>query len=240
MNKGSYMLACAALLCSTALYGQATDSTAATVPAPKTESPSKSQNFKRVRLGFKIAPAVVWMKANSANVHPNGSKLGFSYGLMLDYNFSRNYALATGVEVVYRGGKLEVDETDGIPSTFPVTYNLQYIQVPLALKMKTNEIGYMRYFGVLGFENGFNIRARGTNVSDYKPSDGDKDDVRSQIAMYNLTLHFQAGLEYAMSQDLSLLVSLYFSNGFLDVISTTEPNFDARSNGLGLNIGVYF
>ena len=31
------------------------------------------------------------------------------------------------------------------------TYRLQYVNIPILLKMRTNEIGYMTYFGAIGF-----------------------------------------------------------------------------------------
>ena len=200
---------------------------------------AQSDDLQQVRLGIKVAPSLVWMKANTRNIDGNGSKLGFSYGLMFDYNFTKNYALGTGLEIAYRGGKLK-DKTGVLPpfTNRAATYNLQYIQLPVTIKLKTNEIGYLTYFGALGLETGFNISAKGTDLESYPSSD--KENIRSQITPLNLALLIQLGAEYSLGGHASIMVSAYFSNGFVDIIRTVTPNFDARSNGIGLNVGVFF
>jgi len=197
--------------------------------------------LQKIRLGIKIAPSVIWMKSKSKFVDGDGSKIGFSYGLMLDVNLSKNYAFGTGIDIAYRGGKLKVDGDYTVTNEdIAATYTLQYIQIPITIKMMTNEMGYIRYFGQLGFESGFNISAKGTDVDNYPSSPGDKESIAGQIAPFNLALLLQLGLEYSIGGKTSLAFSLYYSNGFLDVISSVQPNYDARSNGLGLNIGVFF
>jgi len=202
---------------------------------------AQDADVQKVRLGIKVAPSIIWLKSNTKFVDGNGTKLGFSYGLMFDYNFSRNYALATGIDIAYRGGKVKIDEeyndTDG---SLAAVYSLQYIQLPITLKLKTNEIGYMTYFGQVGFEAGYNIKAKGTDVDNILFSTGKNESIGSQIAPFNLSLLLALGAEYSIGGHASLMVSAYFSNGFLDIISSTNPNFDARSNGVGLNVGIFF
>lgn len=198
---------------------------------------AQSDDFQRVRLGVKIAPAIVWMKSNTKDINGNGSKIGFSYGLLLDYNFTKNYSIGTGLEVAYRGGSLK-DQT-AFTGERAAVYKLQYLQLPFTVKLKTNEIGYMTYFGQLGLETGFNIVSKGTDLNSDTLST-DKENIRSQITPFNLALLIQAGAELSLSGRTSFVLSAYFSNGFLDIIRTVNPNFDARSNGAGLSIGVFF
>src|SRR5215216_4456840 len=63
----------------------------------------------KLRFGFKVAPSLAWLKPDIKGYESDGSKLGFIYGLMFDYNFAKNYALNLGLEVSYRGGKLKYD-----------------------------------------------------------------------------------------------------------------------------------
>lgn len=201
---------------------------------------AQEKDFRKVRLGIKVAPSIVWMKANTKNIEGTGAKLGFSYGLMFDYNFTKNYTLSTGLEVAYRGGKMR-DNTrlvDPLNSREGI-YNLQYLQLPVTLKLKTNEIGYFTYFGQLGLETGFNIAAKGTDWN-LGATSGDKENIRSQITPFNLALLIELGAEYSIGGNASIMVSAYFSNGFLDIMRIVNPNVDARSNGVGLNVGVFF
>lgn len=202
-------------------------------------STTSSSGYQKVRLGIKVAPSMVWLKANSKFLSGNGAKIGFSYGMMLDIHFSKNYAIGTGLDVCYRGGSVKVSYPFGL--TNAAVYNLQYLQLPFTLKLKTNEIGYMTYFGQVGLETGFNIRARGTDLEDN--SGGNKENIRGQIVPVNLALLIHAGAEYSLGGHTSIMAGIYFSNGFVDVLETKDPlvgGLNARSNGLGLNLGLFF
>src|SRR5712671_6072570 len=119
----------------------------------------------KFRFGFKVAPSLAWLKPDVKGFSSNGSKIGFIYGIMMDYNFAKNYAFSTGLEVSYRGGKIKYDYSFSSGNTVHTysgddTYNLKYIELPLTIKMKTNEIGYITYYGQFGFQPGFKISAK--------------------------------------------------------------------------------
>src|SRR5437764_2973738 len=107
----------------------------------------------KLRFGFKVAPSLAWLKPDVKGFSSNGSKIGFIYGIMMDYNFAKNYSFSTGVEVSYRGGKLKheyvYNSSQNNPNTYSGNdaYNIKYIELPLTIKMRTNEIGYITYFG---------------------------------------------------------------------------------------------
>jgi len=176
---------------------------------------------------FKISPTVAWFKA-SDNLDNDGSKIGFAYGLIADINFTNNYSFETGIDVTYRGGKLKYLDT------YKMKTVLQYIELPLTLKLKTNEIGYMTktneigymtYFGKVGFTTGVNIRTDG----DFKKSD---------INPLNLALVAGIGTQYSLGGKTALLLGITFNNGFLDVVK--EKHSKATSNFLAVDLGVMF
>src|SRR5258705_1617101 len=104
-----------------------------------------SSGDSKLRFGFKVAPSLAWLKPDIKGYESDGSKIGFIYGLMMDYNFSKNYAVDIGLEVSYRGGKLKYDYvlSQNVTANGKMTYNIKYLEIPLSIKMKTNEIGYM-------------------------------------------------------------------------------------------------
>jgi len=61
-------------------------------------------------------------------------------------------------EIVY-SGSIELttttyhDEINNvfIPRNIDQSYNLKYVEIPLSLKLRTNEIGYLTYYGNFGF-----------------------------------------------------------------------------------------
>jgi hypothetical protein len=210
----------------------------------------------KLRFGFKVAPSLTWLKPDVKGFESDGSKIGFIYGIMMDYNFGKNYAFATGVEVSYRGGKLKHDyvynSSQNNPNSYSGhdTYNIKYIELPLTIKMRTNEIGYMTYFGQFGFQPGIKFSAKQDYSQTKTTPAGAKTEesvteADADVSAVNLSLLFALGLEYRISGNTSILVAVQFSNGFTDVLTgtnhqDTSTELKAISNYLALNVGVFF
>ena len=56
---------------------------------------------------------------------------------------------------------------------------MSYVNIPLALKMKTNEIGYLTWFAEFGANFGFNTKTRTNDICDYV----DYDPVTSEFSL---------------------------------------------------------
>ncbi|NNF02764.1 MAG: PorT family protein [Bacteroidia bacterium] len=184
--------------------------------------------------GMKVTPSIAWLKPNKKDIEGDGSNLGFSYGIVGDYNFSDNYAFSTGVEVSYRGGKLAVVDTNQISSSSK--FNFQYIEIPLTLKMKTNEIGYLTYFAQFGFSPGVRIKSKGeTKVQNTTIEDEDLNDETNPI---NVSMLVALGGQYSLGGKTYLVAAVTFNNGFINVFDNDE--LKSVSNYLGLSVGVMF
>ena len=209
----------------------------------------------KFRFGFKVAPSIAWMKPDVKYFSSDGSRIGFIYGLMFDYNLSKNYAIGTGIEVSYRGGKLKYNYDFSSGNTIHTysgddTYMLKYIELPVTIKMKTNEIGYMTYFGQFGLQPAFKISAKEDyaqkkTTPSVTPKDTSETDVNVDVSPINLSLLFAIGAEYRISGNTSIVVALQFSNGFTDVLTgtnhdDTSTELKAISNYFSLNVGVFF
>ncbi|MBK6988834.1 MAG: PorT family protein [Bacteroidia bacterium] len=217
---------------------------------------SKAQSDEGLHFGLKITPSIAWLRTDSKEVETNGTKFGFCYGLITEFNFAEHYAFATGLDVTYRGGNLKSSFTvnDGTTSTVTVTESsstLQYIEIPISLKLKTNEIGSLTYFLQAGVAPGFNIRARAdikSNSETTTLATGDKvngptfeandEDIQENTNNLNFSMLIGGGIEYTLSGSTVLLVGLQFNNGLLDI--SDEEDIKANSNLLGLSIGILF
>ena len=190
------------------------------------------------RFGLKAMPTLVWLKSDTKGVSNDGTKLTFSWGFLAEYYFADNYAIASGVELVSRGGKIRVLDT------LKYNYRLKYIDLPINIKMRTNEIGYIRYFGQFGFTPGINIGAK-ANIESKSFSKKDED-VKSEIAPINVALNIGLGIEYSLGGNTALVISANFNNGFLDISKKHKDangnNVDNKiiSNYVALNVGVLF
>jgi len=215
-----------------------------------------SGGSNKFRFGFKVAPSLAWLKPDVKNFSSDGSKIGFIYGLMMDFNFAKNYAFSTGLEVSYRGGKIKYDyvynSSNNNPNSYSGddTYNLKYIEIPLTIKMKTNEIGYMTYFGQFGLQPGIKISAKEDftqtkTTSSATPKVTSDADASVDVSSINISLLFALGVEYRISGNTSIIGSLQFSNGFTDVLTgdnheDSSTELKAISNYFSLNVGVFF
>jgi opacity protein-like surface antigen len=206
---------------------------------------SFAQTDQKFHFGLKAAPALVWFKSDTKGLSSDGTRLGFIYGLVTEFNFGKNYAFATGLEVAYRGGKFKQSlETPGLTVVSSITEKLEYLEIPITLKFKTNEIGAMTYYLQAGIEPGFNIRARADFSMDMQSNgttqhaDSNDIDIMDGINAFNLSMVIGGGLEYRLSGNTAVLVGLSFSNGLMDVVDGSEAK--ANSNYLALNLGILF
>ena len=193
-----------------------------------------SADAQKVGLGLTAAPGIAWLKPDTEGLEGDGSKVAFSYGIIFDYNFTDNYALASGIEVAYNGGKIINRDTSTSLTGEITTFKLQYIEVPITLKMKTNEIGYITYFGRFGFIPSYNLKAKGELDIAGTITEIDLED---DINKFNLSLLIGAGVQYSLSGETALIASINFKNGFLDIVDGGSKAF---ANVISLNLGVLF
>ncbi|WP_113654410.1 porin family protein [Pedobacter namyangjuensis] len=195
--------------------------------------------FSGFRLGLTAHPTLGFIKAE--NGKSDGVSLGFSYGLIGDFNFAENYSFATGLTITTINGKsTEINalpyHVTGANTAYDLKYKMQYIEVPLTVKLKTNKIGDVRWYGQFGLSNDFKIGARqdasvGNNMI--------ADDVNSSdwTRFYRAGLIIGGGAEYDIDEKTSIMAGLSLNNGFTNI--STNKN-SVRNHYVGINIGVFF
>lgn len=203
--------------------------------------------------GMKICPNMAWLKSDTKGIESDGSVTRFSYGLITEFRIAENYAFATGIDIAYRGGKLKGETSTVLNDTTTTivsesTLKLQYIELPLTLKLKTNEIGHLRYYLQVGVAPGFSLRARAdgksttqirsTGYQANSTAEFEDQDVKDDINNINLSMVIGAGVEYNLSGTTNFFGGIVFNNGFTDISDSKEDKY--VSNFLGLNLGVLF
>ena len=103
-----------------------------------------------------------------------------------------------------------------LPDGVKLKYKLQYVEIPLGIKWKTEEKGYIRYFAEAPILTvGMRTQARG-NIDGSEVSTSDEN-ISPDVSFFNFQLGVGAGLEYAISQNTSLVGGLYFNAGLSDI-----------------------
>ena len=218
---------------------------------------SSSSKF---RLGFKASPNISWFSSDNSNMTVGDKSLQFGYGLNFDIFFAQNYAIGTGINLNNTGSRLSYfkkyeNESDIEIAEITRDLTLKYIQIPLTLKLKTNEIGYITYWGQFGLGLNMNMKALSNDEIDYityqtKDASGNlspytnssrlseslsKVDIKDDINIFSSNLILAAGIEYSLSGNTSLLAGITFQNGFTDVLrsegivrkqGTDSPSFN--------------
>jgi len=238
------------------------------------QSTSSSTSFnvdsKEIRFGVYIAPTLSWMKPTTSKTGDglyapkgNGAKIGFTYGVMAEYNFADNYAIVTGLQVNMTGGKILSDyagtATNSVVKRADFSYRLNYLEVPAALKLRTDPISGFRFFGQLGITTGFNIAKKATYTVDYldgtgntNTASGSNERIKGTLAIAPVifSMNIGAGAEYPLNDKLAAYGGIFFNNGFApDATNPTKYNMsynlpfqdaNTRLNNFALRIGLFF
>ena len=218
-----------------------------------------AQDDSSVRFGLKLSPNLSMLRSETKGLRSAGNTLGYTFGLMAEFPIgtSGNYRFATGLNLNNVGGKssqefsyLSAINGPTLMRELETTYKLQYIELPLTVKLMTNEIGYMRYFAQVGFGASFNIRAKADRVvpqyfaapaNDFVETfiEEENENIQDEINLFRAALIVGAGAEYNFSGNTSLLFGITYNNGFTNILG---PDKKAKllNNYLELTVGVFF
>jgi len=198
----------------------------------------------KLRLGVHLDPLITWFSPKTSRIDKDGSRPGLSGGLIVEYYFQQNYGFITGLSLTTMGGNLLYSDqvnitTDNnnnvlVEAGSTVAYRTGYLNIPVAVKLKTNEIGYFTYFAQLGLTQHISIGARATSTGNGLS----KDNVDKEINLFGMSYFFGGGLEYNISGRTSLMAGLFYNNGFIDVLSNNDHK--AVLNYFNLRLGILF
>jgi len=191
--------------------------------------------------GLKAAPQISWMKPDTDGYTGNGSKIGFAWGFIAEFNFTENHSIGTGFNMLFNGGKLSFPTVvNNVSGTMNREYFLKYIEVPLSLKMRTNDINGTKYFGRIGLGTGFNIGSKKEDEFTSAAGDVTKSPKNNydEVSLIREALIVGLGAEHEIAQGPKLGVELTFNNGFTNIIS--ENGVKATSNFFELAFSVIF
>lgn len=228
-------------------------------------------SISRVKFGVQASPNISWLSTNDNKIKGNGANTGFKLGVTADYYFLENYAISTGIGFSFNQGGKIIHEEGGnfltkstlsdpklnkdVASLAPgvkIRYHVQYFEVPIGLKLRTQQFGYLRAFAEAPVVTlGFKTKATG-DISDPIVGDFVKENIKQDVNGLALSWGFGGGVQYDLSPSTALIVGLYFQKGFTDVTkdgdaqkitTNTGPKSETSKGTLGnvtLRVGVVF
>jgi hypothetical protein len=208
---------------------------------------SRSYGQDRIAFGVHVDPVISWFSTDISKVKNNGARPGFNFGLTYNRYFAQNYSFSTGISLLSAGGKLVSKDTTSMDfSNFrstvlpnnTIVYKLQYIAIPLGLKLQTNQIGFVSFFADLGLVPKLVIN-RKIDIPSLSISG---ENASKELRMLNMSYHVTGGVEYSLGGTTALVFALDFDNNFLDITkdNTGQPTDKVSQKIFSFRFGVNF
>jgi hypothetical protein len=221
---------------------------------------------KNVLAGITLGGA---MSFNNPQTNSIDAKVGgdFIVGMALDWHFSQNIGLSTGLEFDFDRLKTIYKEDEDVYFDYRDKEILQqddynsgntdpsfmlaerkhksiYLSVPIMLRFETNYMGYIRYFGKFGVRNSFLLTTRtdneGTNMPFVDPKVGNElEDMKSPgvMSFYKGSIGLTAGAEYNITGSTVIVGEIGYFYGFSEIFQQEGSLFGDDEKDLSLYNG---
>ena len=187
-----------------------------------------------VRLGIKFSPTVIFNRfvSNSDSIAIDNTRddKRFTFGLTADFGLTDNYFFSTGVlyslrKVTFAAVNLNSGELDA------EQYNLEYIELPLTLKLYTNDIGVdSKIYFQPGFTMDFLVNWKGINKNDNRVKD---------FNFFDSSFYIGAGWDKQLGVTTSFFAGLFYQRGLVDIANKND-DITLKNDLLGLDLGLRF
>jgi len=189
----------------------------------------------KFRLSVRFAPNIATNRVNDENetdgldFRSNGLGVRFSAGLNGDFYFGKNYSFCSGLWYsVFRTGLKYTGSGVYAGQSGKSIYNIQQVQVPVAIKLFTNEVATdMKLYLLLGGTLGLKINEKqveweatstgNTTLTAVKPSKG------KASSFGDVGLLLGIGLEYQLGDATAAFGGISYNRGLLNTASKNGP-----------------
>ncbi len=189
------------------------------------------------RIGIKIAPTLSNVRTSvgdgGTSLERDGSAVKFLLGAFVDMPFKENYFFHAGVNFASKATKISAQ--NGISAMRTEEYDHEYLQVPLLLKLYTNELlldtRLFFNFGVIP-----EIRLNSANE---EPGNI----LITEFSDFDLAGNFGGGVERSIGVNTRVFAGLNYNIGFLNTVKTQSTAYNAftvKSNLFSLEVGIKF
>jgi hypothetical protein len=214
--------------------------------------------FAQVKLGLRLAPglavnSVIGDDAFDA-AEPNGASVRFSAGPIADFFFADNYAISTGLWYTVKRASFQVpngtltDEAVG-PLGNQTIYNLQMLQIPVTVKLYTNEVApdirvYFQLGGTLDAKLAEKAKEEDNNLL-AQLSEAQRE--KAAYKPFDVGLYLGAGAEMILGENTAVFGGLNYNRGLVNALGGLDYNGSQINNDLkirnqlvSLEVGIKF
>ncbi|MCO6494820.1 MAG: outer membrane beta-barrel protein [Bacteroidetes bacterium] len=223
---------------------------------------------KAFQLGLTGSANFCWTNRAVKPAYSNGMGVGYSIGITGDWNLLKsknNYFLSFDFLSTNVRTRIKLDNNTPFLSkkdslnyeNIEHTYKLTYIEIPISLKLKINEIGYITWFAQFGLSPGILYRTQAkfkaervgsqdkltteyfnNNSDDEESTMQEFSEYRDDIRFYRIATFIGAGMEYRFSGNTAFVSSIRFNNGLNDILS--DKKAAVHNTFVALHAGILF
>ena len=207
-----------------------------------------AQDYPSFSPGIDLSPNLGWVSTQTTTGYgasSDNAKLGFSIGVTLDYMAKETYGFATEfrIQTLNLGYKLSNGN-----STRDYNASYQYVEIPLAIKMRTVEFGYTRFFAKAGVDLAVRTKSVASTTTDTYDASGHvissvpspSSNINAFSTPVNLGLIIGMGFEYTLAGSTSLVAGLTYHYGVVDIYKDAGDNYSLNTRYISLDLGVKF
>ncbi|MEO1050871.1 MAG: porin family protein [Bacteroidota bacterium] len=192
----------------------------------------------QVRISLKVSPSVaanrVTSSSDTLSFTSNGVGGRFTFGPVIDIPFQENYFISTGIIYAPKRASFEMFNRN-TDSRTEESYNLQYLQIPLTMKLLTNEVALdKRIYVQLGGLLEFNVNEKPNSANEVFVTD---------FRAYDFSFHIGSGLEFKLGTNTGFFAGFSYTRGLVNAVATELPFDDElsiKNDLLSLDFGVKF
>jgi len=210
---------------------------------------------KPFQFGFKGGVNMAWFTSDENGYSNQGVNFGGSWGFAADIFLMENYSITTGFDVLYLNSTIKYPDqkphetlTVVVPGQTTRKYKTKYIELPVILTMKTNQIGKVRYFGQIGFGLGFLISAKAEdsfNAYDIDMKTSESSNAYDDVRFTRESLIIGLGAEVPIQGSSYLRFGLKYDNAFVNILkgnNSLDPDVknNGKNNFMEINASFFF
>ncbi|QZE13501.1 PorT family protein [Halosquirtibacter laminarini] len=198
---------------------------------------------EKFRLSFVASPQLGWIKTSDHSIEDAKARFGFNFGIESDIflDSDKRYSFLTGVMLSSMGSKVTYNEDKVINDTAikageDVKIGYKFIEIPAAIKLRSNQTHRSVFYAQFGLSNWINIGSSITTEDDALKGDSIKDN----LSFFNMGYNVGGGLEYDLGGRNALNIGVLYQNGFTDISTNDSFMKNSSLRNVRLNLAFIF
>ncbi|MBR9998742.1 MAG: PorT family protein [Cyclobacteriaceae bacterium] len=193
--------------------------------------------FPQVNIGLSVKPGILANRVSSdiesVSVGKDGSRPKMWFGIYVEKELKKHYYFLSGLHWAPKRFGMRINDGSGQRT---LNVKLQYVQIPLMLKLLTDEIALDKkiYFQL----------GPALEIKFHDSTDGNFEDFYiKKINFLDVSLHFETGMEFRVGYNTILAGGIAYYRGLINVVipeSSYQGDLRVKNDFYALNFSIKF